>query len=179
MSKSIQLSNKLLLTVGGGGGSQGPDLIELGIKAVSRLRSEGCPLSMDIVCGPLMKESDCQRVQAMSNENTVIHEQLSSLNDLMADASAIICMGGYNTLIEALSLNKPILAFPGSHGTDQEVQIMAFKDQGLLLSGNLDQSVDEVASLIRQVLKFKPAKSIQFEDEVGQYLRLSGRILRN
>ena len=161
LSKSIEPSNKLLLTIGGGGGSQGPDLIKLGVKAVSRLRSEGCPLSMDIVCGPLMKESDRQCIRAMGNENIVIHEQLASLDGLMADASAIICMGGYNTLIEALSLNKPILAFPGSHGTDQEVQIMAFKDQGLLLSGSLDQSVDEVASLIRQTLTFKPAKSIQ------------------
>jgi UDP:flavonoid glycosyltransferase YjiC (YdhE family) len=64
-------------------------------------------------------------------------------------------MRGYNTLVEALSLEKPVLAFPGSDAGDQTFQVNALHSQGVLLKGDQTQSELEITALMNQLLRFR------------------------
>ena len=65
-------------------------------------------------------------------------------------------MGGYNTLVEALSLRKPVLAFPIGEKGDQVFQVNALHSQGMLLKGEESQSESEITALMNEMLKLSP-----------------------
>jgi hypothetical protein len=63
-------------------------------------------------------------------------------------------------LAEALSLNKPVLAFPSSAHGDQNFQVSALHAQGMVLRGDAAQSDDEITALMNELLNFCPRHSI-------------------
>jgi predicted glycosyltransferase len=84
-------------------------------------------------------------------------------------------MGGYNTLVEALGLNSPVLAFPNSEHGDQTFQVNALHAQGMLLKGDHLQSESEITTLMNELLKFRPQRLIDCDGaersvEIVKYL---------
>jgi predicted glycosyltransferase len=150
-------SNGLLLTVGGGS-AYGAKLLKRWISAAKVGSRDLLPINA--VCGPLMDANDRQIVRAEQDANITVHDWVANIDELMNSSRAIVCMGGYNTLVEALSLEKPVLAFPHSAHGDQVFQVGALHSQDMLLKGDPSQSDDEITVLMNKLLSFRPQHPI-------------------
>lgn len=147
----------LLLTVGGGS-AFGARLLKRLIGAARAGSPDLFP--MNVVCGPMMAPDDRKMVRAAADANITVHDWVANLDDLTCSARAVVCMGGYNTLVEALSLKKPVLAFPNSELGDQSFQVNALHAQGMLLKGDPSQREVEITALMNELLDFRPRHSI-------------------
>jgi predicted glycosyltransferase len=143
----------LLLTLGGGG-AFGAKLLKRWINAARAGSPDLFPINA--VCGPLMDVNDRKLVRAEQDANITVHDKVANMDELISTSRAVVCMGGYNTLVEALSLNKPVLAFPMSELGDQPFQVSALHSQGMLLKGDRSQSEYEITALMNKLLHFRP-----------------------
>ena len=146
-------SNGLLLTVGGGS-ALGAKLLKRWINA-ARAGSPGL-FPINAVCGPLMNASDRKAIHAEQDANIRVLDRVTNLDELISSSRAVVCMGGYNTLVEALSHKKPVLAFPNSELGDQRFQVSALRAQDMLLKGDQAQSDHEITGLMNHLLNFRP-----------------------
>jgi len=146
-------SKGLLLTVGGGS-AFGAKLLKNWINAARAGSPDLFPINA--VCGPLMDEEDRKSIHAEQDSNVTVYDSISNMDELMGPSRAVVCMGGYNSLVEALSLNKPVLAFPNSEHGDQTFQVNALHAQGMLLKGDHAQSEKEMTAQMNELLTFRP-----------------------
>jgi predicted glycosyltransferase len=154
---SGRLAKGLLLTVGGGG-PLGARLLVRWIKAAKAASSDLLPITA--VCGPLMDVDDLKLVRAEQAENVAVHDWIANMDELIGSSRAIVCMGGGNTLVEALSLNKPVLAFAHDELPDQAFQVNALHAHGMLLRGDPSLSEREMTALMNRLLRFAPQHPI-------------------
>jgi predicted glycosyltransferase len=101
----------LLVTPGGGG--DGAELVDTAISAYERFDAR-LPWPALIVYGPFLPAQDRaafeRRVAALPRVATLtFHEDLESL---IEKAAGVVCLGGYNTFCEIVSLNKRSLIVP-------------------------------------------------------------------
>ena len=150
--------NGLLLTVGGGGHRTAAKMIKRCISAARAGPADLFPINA--VCGPMMDTDSRKIVHAERDTNIIIHDWVANLDELIASSRAVACMGGYNTLVEALSFKKSVLAFPGGDAGDQTFQVNALHSQGMLLKGDQTQSEPELTALMNQLLRFRPQHTI-------------------
>ena len=149
--------NGLLLTVGGGG-PLGAKLLRRWINAARAGSPDLFPVNA--VCGPLMDANDRKIIHTEQDANITVHDWVANLDELIGSSRAVVCMGGYNTLVEALSLKKPVLAFPVGERGDQTFQVSALHSQGMLLMGDQSQNESEITALMNELLSFCPAHLI-------------------
>ena len=147
----------LLLTVGGGS-TLGAELLMRWINAAKAGSPDLFPINA--VCGPWMNANDRNIVRAKQDANITVHDWVVSMDELISSSCAVVCMGGYNTLVEALSLKKPVLAFPAGDRGDQAFQVNALQSQGMLLKGDPSQSEHEITALMNELLRFRPRQEI-------------------
>jgi len=152
-------SHGLLLTVGAGS-ALGATLLKRWINAARSGSRELLP--MNVVCGPMMGARDREVLHAEADANITIHDWIANLDEVMSASRAVVCMGGYNTLVEALSLKKPVLAFPNGELGDQAFQVNALHAQGMLLKGDQSQSEYEITALMNELLNFCPLHPIDY-----------------
>jgi predicted glycosyltransferase len=100
----------ILVTTGGGG--DGAGLVELAISAYEC--GADIPLPALIVLGPFLSRTQRRafhsRIDRLPNVEAIEFDP--RIERLMARASAIVAMGGYNTFCEILSFDKPALIVP-------------------------------------------------------------------
>jgi predicted glycosyltransferase len=67
-----------------------------------------------LITGPFMPAESKQRLQTLADgrRDLIIHEFLAEPTQLLQEASLVISMGGYNTVYETLSFEKPLLIVP-------------------------------------------------------------------
>src|SRR6266540_7300412 len=150
-------SEGLLLTVGGGS-ALGAKLLKHWIDAARAGSPDLFPINA--VCGPWMDANDRRIIYAEQDANIAIHDWVANMDELINASRAVVCMGGYNTLVEALSLKKPVLAVPGEELGDQVFQVNALHSQGMLLKGGQLQSENEITVLMNELLNFSPQQLI-------------------
>lgn len=150
-------SNGLLLTVGGGS-AVGARLLRRWINAAKAGSPELFPINA--VCGPQMDADDRKDVRAEQAANITVHDRVDNLDELIGSSRAVVCLGGYNTLVEALSLGKPVLAFPNNELGDQPFQLNALHSQGMLLRADQSQSEHEITALMNELINFRPRHPI-------------------
>lgn len=98
----------VLVTTGGGG--DGADMVR---DVIAAYRAEPDLPHAVIVLGPYMPAEQRERMIALSKGLPVeILEFVPKMEELMAGARAVVCMGGYNTWCEVLSFDKPALIVP-------------------------------------------------------------------
>jgi predicted glycosyltransferase len=153
-------SSGLLLTVGGGG-PRGAELLKRWISAARAGSSELFPINA--VCGPMMDIQDREELHTEQDADVTIHDWVANMDQFFSSCRAVVCMGGYNTLVEALSLRKPVLAFPHSEIGDQVFHINALYAQSMLLKGDRSQSENEITTLMNRLLNFHPQRLIDFD----------------
>jgi predicted glycosyltransferase len=163
--RPVTLSDKtsdtkgLLLTVGGGS-APGAKLLKRWIEAARSGPPDLFPLR--VVCGPMMDAENRKSLAEEQDDTIEVHDSVENLDELIGAARAVVCMGGYNTLVEALSLRKPILAFPHGEMGDQVFQVNVLHSQGMLLKGSQSQSAREITRLMNKLLRFRPHNPIDF-----------------
>jgi predicted glycosyltransferase len=150
----------LLLTVGGGS-TRGATLLKRWINAARAASPHLFPINA--VCGPMMDPKDRNSIYVEQGPNVTVHDAVANMDDLLSSSRAVVCMGGYNTLVEALSLSKPVLAFPHSEMGDQAFQVNALYAHGMLLKGDQSKSENEITVLMNQLLDFRPQHLIDFD----------------
>ena len=118
----------LLATAGGGG--DGVTVLGAAMEAGAALGT-----TTKVVAGPLIDEAAFGSLSARAErtpgvELVKFHPQLQRA---MADASAIITMGGYNSLCEALSVGVPTVVVPRSvPRLEQTIRAGLFAERGLV-----------------------------------------------
>jgi predicted glycosyltransferase len=110
MSMREIASNYILATTGGGG--DGADLIHNIFDAYHH--DEGLRHRLLVVLGPFMPARKRRKLlkKGSSIPNVEIIEFDNRMENLVAGASAVVGMGGYNTFCEILSFDKPALLVP-------------------------------------------------------------------
>jgi predicted glycosyltransferase len=152
-------STGLSLTVGGGGPPHAAKLLKRWIDAARAGSPDLFPINA--VCGPLMDLNDRKILRAEQDANITVHDWVANMDEIINSSRALVCTGGYNTLVEALSLKKPVLAFSTERG-DQTFQVNALHAQGMLLKGDQSQSECEITILMDKLLNFHPQHPIDF-----------------
>ena len=121
----------LLLTTGGGG--DGEALVDWVLRAYES--DNPPPHDLIIVLGPFMPTESQARLRRrganLDRVRTIVFD--SHIESLMAGASGVIAMGGYNTFCEILSLDKRALIVPREvPRKEQLIRASRAKDLGLV-----------------------------------------------
>ena len=99
----------LLATVGGG--SDGYPVLDVVIKAIGLLRTDFPGLCALLVTGPFMPPSEQAMLQARATPTCRVFSSADTFQ-LMVAADAIVSMGGYNSVCEALAVPCPPVIVP-------------------------------------------------------------------
>jgi predicted glycosyltransferase len=112
-----------------GGGEDGAALLENFLRA-----AEGAPWQGVAVAGPMTPEPDFRRLRSLAGHTgALLLAFVPRLPSLFSQANAVVSMGGYNTLTEALSAGIPIVCVPRSGPrAEQLLRARAFGDLNLL-----------------------------------------------
>lgn len=102
----------ILITTGGGG--DGASLVDWVLRAYEQ--DPGIPHRAVIVFGPFMHRDSQAEFNTRIERLPKVHatDFVSNFEDLISRAEGVIAMGGYNTVCEILSFNKPSLIVPRS-----------------------------------------------------------------
>lgn len=131
----------VLVTVGGGG--DGEAIIDWVLSAYEA--DADLPYPALIVLGPFMgtqHQSDfLQRAARLPNVEAITFD--AHVESLIARAVGVVCMGGYNTVCEVLSFDKPALVVPRtSPRLEQYIRASRAQDLGLVRMLTDDQVRD-------------------------------------
>jgi predicted glycosyltransferase len=112
-----------------GGGEDGFFLLETFIRAAS-----GSGWQAIVIAGPMTPEPQLQKLKSLATEHgVVLRTFVPRLSSLFGSIDALVCMGGYNTLIEAVSTGVPIVCAPRTlPRMEQYLRAAAFEKHGLL-----------------------------------------------
>ncbi len=139
----------VLATVGGG--EDGFELLRTFIAA-----SAGAPWKALAVAGPLMPASELQSLNRLAAGNGVgLYPFIPCLPKILEAVDAMVCMGGYNTLVESVSQGIPTVCVPRTKPrTEQLLRAAAFERYGLLrLIRPEELSIEKLAQAVRDALK--------------------------
>lgn len=159
----------ILVTTGGGG--DGADLVRDVINAY--LHDPGIPHSALIVLGPYMPaEQRAEFLRAVPDIPQIeMIEFDSRMEDLIADARAVVAMGGYNTYCEILSFDKPALVVPRT--TPREEQLLRSRRAAEL--GLIDMLLPEqAAEPARMAAALRALPDRRPPSDAGAEMRLEG-----
>jgi predicted glycosyltransferase len=110
-SRELALPEKYVLVTAGGGGDGG-QLMRAAIRARAVAPDRHLPFVM--VLGPFMTIEERAEVRGLAAADADIHvlDFVTQPEVLIARASAIVGMAGYNTFCEIISFNKPAMLVP-------------------------------------------------------------------
>ena len=134
-----------------GGGEDGFFLLETFLRAAAGADWEGMA-----VAGPMSPEMDTlQRLAARAN--VTLHSFVPDLSQLFGSLDALVCMGGYNTLAEAVSQGVPTVCVPRTvPRREQLIRARAFERLGLLHLIEPEQLTPETLGRVIQSAIRKP-----------------------
>lgn len=153
-----------------GGGEDGFTLLQSFIQA-----SVGSGWQGVVIAGPMMPSSDQEVLQRMCAEAGVFFEPfVSRLEAFIGSFDALVCMGGYNTVVEAMAVGIPTLCVPRTvPRIEQLLRAQAFQRLGLLktidpaelnadrmrdgISDRLSAFRADLNARVREVLNFEGA----------------------
>ena len=163
-----------------GGGEDGFFLLETFMRAAEVANWEGIA-----VAGPMSPELETlQRLAARTN--VTMHTFVPDLSQLFGSVDALVCMGGYNTLAEAVSKGVPTICVPRTvPRREQLIRARAFERLGLLsviepeklTPSTLGRVVQSVISTSRSNVSHQDGSPLRFDgawQTARQLLRLSG-----
>lgn len=112
-----------------GGGEDGRAVLETFIKAAA-----GAPWRAIAVAGPYAPEASLQSLRRMAEEAGVeLHGTVEQIATWLDQVDVLVCMGGYNTLVEALAGATPTVCLPRSDPRQEQlIRARAFAERGLL-----------------------------------------------
>ena len=119
----------VLATVGSG--SDGYPVLAATLAAMRRLRTRFPTLLGIMVTGPFMPCAEQARLRASAPLGCCVLGTADTLQ-LMAAADAIVSMGGYNSVCEALAVGRPLVIVPrATHKIEQQIRAETLAAHGL------------------------------------------------
>src|SRR5204863_9672796 len=110
----------VLATVGSG--SDGYPVLEAARRAVERLQRSFPDLLAILVTGPFMPAHQQTLLGASATPRCRVVSRADNYQ-LMAAADAVVSMGGYNSVCEALALARPLVIVPrATHKVEQQIR---------------------------------------------------------
>ena len=151
-----------------GGGEDGFFLLQTFIRAAAEAAWEGIAVAGPMSPGPELKT--LRRLAARAN--VALHTFVPNLSEMFRSVDALVCMGGYNTLVEAVSRGVPTVCIPRTTPRrEQLIRARAFERLGLLTviapeevnAGNLRRSIHSVVGASRQELLERVHSALSFD----------------
>ncbi|MEY2653764.1 MAG: hypothetical protein RLZZ524_792 [Pseudomonadota bacterium] len=145
-----------LVLVTPGGGADGHRLLKTHLDLVASAEAAGQPLPFRslLITGPEMApglRNDLRR-QAELLPGVVLREFTADMLGCMNAADVVVCMGGYNTVCELLTLRKPAVVVPRVEPSlEQAVRADRMQRAGLFSAIHPDQLDEE--SLLRAITR--------------------------
>lgn len=136
-----------------------------------------------VVCGPFMAAGDRAAVRAAAAANPAmqIHDFVPDLHRLIAGATAVVSMAGYNSVCEILSCSRPALLVPRtSPRLEQLIRAQRLTELGATDLMPLDSlAVADLANWIDQAVDRGPvAERAQIDlDGLGRLPAVAARLL--
>lgn len=171
----------VLVTPGGGG--DGEALVDWVIRAYES--QSDLPHRALIVFGPFMQSehqaSFRQRIEALPSVEAITFD--AHMEALMAGASGVVAMGGYNTFCEILSFDKPAIIVPRSKPRlEQTIRAERAQELGLvsMLDPNGERDAWAMATALRQLSQQRRPSDVVVPgllDGLENVNRLAGRVL--
>jgi predicted glycosyltransferase len=156
---------KILATVGGG--EDGFSRAKVFIEA-----AKNAPWNATVVAGPCGAADERHTLRRLAEgAGVAYHTFLPDLSERVGRVDALVCMGGYNTLVEALSKGTPTVCLPRvSPRLEQLMRASAFARLGLLQvlqpeqleAGKLEDLVNEVLNWSRFDLACRARAALGF-----------------
>lgn len=140
----IQPDEKLVLITPGGGGD-GYHLVETYLQGLSQVSSQTKIRSL-IISGPEMPEECKQKLSEMVQQfpSVSLFEFSDDINSYIDAADLVICMAGYNTICEVLSLSKKAVVIPRTKPVkEQLIRAERMAEYGLFKSIHPDRLTPE------------------------------------
>jgi predicted glycosyltransferase len=114
-----------------GSGFDGFRVLDATGRALERLQARFPDLAAIMVTGPLMPSADRATLLARSNGCYRVVPSTDTFQ-LMAVADAIVCMGGYNSVCEALAVARPVVIVPrATHKVEQKIRAELLATRGI------------------------------------------------
>jgi predicted glycosyltransferase len=113
-----------------GGGSDGYPVLATTLAALQQLRAQYPTLCAILVTGPFMPAQQRAVLQEQAAGNWTVVPQADNFQ-LIAAADAIVGMGGYNSVCEALTVARPLVIVPrATHKLEQTIraEVLAARD---------------------------------------------------
>jgi predicted glycosyltransferase len=152
----LGVGGQTLVLVTAGGGEDGYELLRSFLEAI-RLRRNGSSLACVLVGGPLMPPPGRRDLRALAAACSVAYiDFVEDITSYVQAADVVVSMGGYNSVCELLSLEKPALIVPRvSPRREQLIRARALSRRGLLRMidpGELQprRLLDEVTRLLEE-----------------------------
>ena len=110
---ALRVGDDPMVLVTAGGGEDGYRLLSTSLRALAHA-SACAPVRALLVCGPEMSEQRRRRIHAAAagRAHLVVQDFNDDMMGCMDAADLIVCMGGYNTLCEVLTLHKRAIVVP-------------------------------------------------------------------
>lgn len=124
--------NRPVVLVTGGGGQDAMALCTTALAALELLADRPSPRGL-IVTGPFMPDDDRAVLAERASRGGHLLVESTDTTEAMATADAVVTMGGYNTLAEAMMLGRrPIVVPRSTHKREQLMRALAFEEHGLV-----------------------------------------------
>lgn len=152
-----------------GGGEDGLAFLQTFIKATA-----GAPWHGVVVAGPMASAEDQRTLQRLAAEvGVTFYTFVTGLVDWFGAVDALVCMGGYNTLAEAVSRGTPTVCVPRMvPRTEQLIRAQAFARLGLLQCIEpADLAVERLRAEIAAALAASPQ---EFARRAGAVMQFDG-----
>lgn len=111
--KQYGFGDERLVLVTPGGGEDGYQLLKCYLQGLRTKKTLDNTKTL-VICGPDMVESQKNHILSIINEcpSVVMQNYTDDMMACMDAADLVICMGGYNTICELLTLRKPAIVVP-------------------------------------------------------------------
>lgn len=137
---NVQVDEKLVLVTPGGGGD-GYHLVKTYLEGLGKLPS-GHKIKSLIISGPEMPEEKKQELSQLARKfpSVQIFEFTDDIASYIEAANTVVCMGGYNTVCEVLSLSKKSVIVPRINPVQEQwIRAKRMADFGLFKAIHPDQ----------------------------------------
>src|SRR5204863_8046650 len=125
-----------------------------------------------VSAGPLMVDSELAILEQAATENGVtFRHHIPHLSALFGSVDGLVCMGGYNTLVEAVAAGVPTVCVPRVEPRlEQWMRAEAFARLGLiqlchprqLETGCLREKIESALAVPRRILKNRASTTLDF-----------------
>ncbi|MCD4720341.1 MAG: glycosyltransferase [Desulfobacula sp.] len=130
------MKNENLVTVTTGGGGDGFYVLDYYLTMLEKMKAQSIlPAFQSVmVTGPFLSRNDKDSILERANELGIqSYDFFSDMETLIAASDILVCMGGYNTICEALSSKTMSLVIPREvPRKEQYIRAQAFHREGLI-----------------------------------------------